>query len=292
MSLVKKYPYAVETAIRVGEGSPTKWESQGIIPLSESWGHMLGPISSICLGGYNLEDRRVERVIGGICIYKSNGEFEKLPLSVLWEVLVVAMFSKKLQVGGLILVPIMEEAHNYPMYKDKYLKLFPLIEKFITQLGELFNVRMEAYYTNRLFTGEIDPKELYGLFHPYTDNQRLRLYPIGHSNEQNILMGYESYCLRYRYPKESISMTDLVIDGIHLSKSVITGIDKSAKYIPTLPIPSLNQEESCLLVDSVDVPTIFDIPSFENISELNELLKEVLGYQLEEILEVIKSQIN
>jgi hypothetical protein len=284
-----EYPLGAERAMILNEGNPLAWEKQGIFPLSADWEKKLGSLTNIAIGGYNLSNTKVDRVIGGVCIYKSNGEFAQLPLSFLWEILVVAMFAKKLKVKALILVPIMEEAHNYPMYKEKYLKLSSEIKRLIEQLSAFVGVEMLATHADKLFQGEVDKRELYGLFQPYTTNQKLKLYPMGTFNEDQILKGYESYCLRYRYPKGAIGKNDLVVDGIHLSKSVITGIENQAKFIPTLPIPSLDSRENCLLVDSKHVPTIYDEISFECIKDLDGLILEILGFQFKDILEFVKT---
>ncbi|GAM12845.1 hypothetical protein [Mesobacillus selenatarsenatis] len=287
--LTEEYPVGAQRAMGLNEGSPLAWKEQGILPLSADWENELGSLTNIAIGGYNLSNTKVDRVIGGVCIYKSNGEFAQLPLSFLWEILVVAMFAKKLKVEALILVPIMEEAHNYPMYKEKYLKLSSKIKRLVEQLSDFLGVEMLATHADKLFQGGVDQRDLYGLFQPYTTNQKLKLYPMGTFNEDQILKGYESYCLRYRYPNGAIEENDLVVDGIHLSKSVITGIEKQAKFIPTLPIPSFDSSENCLLVDSKHVPAIYDEISFESIKELDGIIVEILGYQFKDILEFVKT---
>ncbi|QHE60378.1 hypothetical protein FHE72_04475 [Rossellomorea vietnamensis] len=199
------------------------------------------------------------------------------------------MFAKKFKVEGLILVPIMEESHNYPSYKAHYQTLSSKISRLIDRLSDFLRVHLSATHANHLFEGEISKRELYGLFQPYTDNPKLKLYPMGVSNEDQILKGYESYCLRYRYPAGDVGKEDLIVDGVHLSQSVILGIEKQAAYIPTLPILSLEANENCFMVDSKNVPTIYDDVSFENVEEWNSLIEENLGFRFEEIVKFVQS---
>ncbi|WP_034761728.1 hypothetical protein [Rossellomorea vietnamensis] len=287
--LTKEYPPGARKAMELKEGNPRAWQEQGILPLSTEWEEKLESLTQIAIGGYNLPQEPVKRVIGGVCIYKSNGEYDQLPLSFLWEILVVAMFAKKFKVEGLILVPIMEESHNYPSYEAHYQTLSSKISRLVDRLSEFLGVHLSATHANHLFEGEISKRELYGLFQPYTDNPKLKLYPMGVSNEDQILKGYESYCLRYRYPAGDVGKENLIVDGVHLSQSVILGIEKQAAYIPTLPILSLEANENCFMVDSKNVPTMYDDVSFENVEEWNSLIEENLGFRFEEIVKFVQS---
>ncbi|RQW19076.1 hypothetical protein EH196_19225 [Bacillus sp. C1-1] len=280
------YTLGAKKAIELNEGDVSLWKQQNILPLSQDWLRKVGCLSDILVGGYNINDSFTNRVIGGGCIHKSGGEYKKLPLSFLWEALVVFMFCKKLNVPGIFLIPIAEEAHNYPDNRRRYFLLSKKIKKLICRLSEKFEVQVIARHSNRLYSGEIEVNYLYGLFQPYTSNRALKYYPLGDKYEKEILQGYESYCLRYRYPHGEINYNDIVVDGIHLSKSVILGLGSRAKYIPTLPIKSLY--ENCLLVDSSYNPSIFEDIDYRKVKFYNEIIESVLGFNLEYITDYIK----
>lgn len=287
MDAIAHYPSGAVEAQRLGEGRPEHWEKIGIVPLSSQWTDRLGILERLAVGGYNVDERPPSRVIGGVCIYKSGGSFRELPLSFLWELLVVYMFAKQLRVNGLVLVPIAEEIHNYPNRKDAYLRLSEDIKILVKKLNTFFNINVCVDCSKQLGRGGVKRRELYGLFHPFTSDLLLRLYPLGDPKEEEILKVYESYAVRYS--TAAVKPTDLIVDGIHLSRSVIVGIGNSASYIPTLPLRSLDRHETTLLVDSRYNPSLFT-PDIDlgGVVDYLEVFEKVMDVKFMDLLKFVQ----
>lgn len=278
-----------ERSIKLGEGNEESWEKLSIYPLDNNWRVRVNDLVDIIVGGYNLSSHEIKRVIGGCCIYKSQGKIELLPFSFLLELLNIFIFSSKMNVKGLVLLPIAEECHNYPVLKNDYEKLGKTIEIIISSLSDSLDVSVSCNISKKINGGIIKRQNLYGLFHPFTKDPVKAVYPLGDIAEDKIIKGYESYSLRYRYVNSSrVSNNCLIVDGLHLAKSVIIGLDKQGQYIVTSPFPSLLPTENCLLVDSHYNPSILDL-DYELLGKLeyfDEILKKELNKSLLEIIKI------
>ncbi|PMR92919.1 hypothetical protein C1M49_02345 [Streptococcus intermedius] len=282
----------VERSILLGEGNENLWEKLQIYPLNNIWEKRLNGLSDLIVGGYNLKRCEIKTVAGGCCIYKSQGEIELLPLSFLLELLNIYVFSAKLNAKGIVLLPIAEECHNYPILTERFEKLGKKIENIILKISRKFNLNVSCNISKKINVGVVEKESLYGLFHPFSLNSVKSLYPLGDIAEEKILKGYESYSLRYRYiDSHRVSNKFLIVDGLHLSKSVITGLNMKGQYVVTTPFPSLLEDENCLLVDSQYNPSILDtdlnrldkLEYFDNIlkCELNISLIDVIKFTQE-----------
>lgn len=281
-------------ALKLGEGNPYLWEKMGITSLDKEWSSSLDDLSELIVGGYNLNQNqnKIRCVVGGVCIYKSQGKIEKLPLSFLLETLNVFIFSSKFGVTGKILLPIAEECHNYPFLNVEFKNIGIQLASLISELSNLLNIKVETSLSKKIRYGFLPIEKLYGLFNPFTLDPLKSAYPLGEINEEDLLKGYESYALRYRYLDNSkIDNSYLIIDGLHLSKSVIIGMEERGQYLVTSPFPSLFGYEHCLLVDSPSNVPILDLTT-ETILRLeyfNKILKEKLMIDLNDLITYVQN---
>lgn len=287
--------YGDRRATILGEGTLEQWKEIGIVPLDNTWENKTEYLSEIIVGGYNLQYNKILRIISGVCIYKSEGQFDKLPLSFLLELLNLYIFSSRFKVKGTVLLPIAEECHNYPHLSDEFKRLSTEIATFVFELSTFLNIEIEIVTSKKIRYGELSNDSLYGLFTPFSKDSIKKSYPLGNIYEERILKGYESYSLRYKYIGDSkIEEESLIIDGLHLSKSVITGMSKKSQYLVTTPFPSLEPKECCLLVDSKTNLPINSL-DYKNLTELNyfdKILRNELGRDLVSIIKLTKKFIS
>lgn len=273
-----------DRAIAMGEGKPEQWASLGLRQIPDPWRKSLGDVfeNTIAMFGNQLP-KDIRRVIGGACIHRSCGILRKLPVSFLWEVLTIAMVAKMLNVEGVILIPLAEEVHRCPQQRDKFLYLGQELSDVVPRLGKDLGVSLTSYWHPVCCNlKKVDRADLYGLFAPFADSFRLRTYPFGDPEEKRILDTYESYCGRYQHPPKGLQGSDLIVEGIHVSKSVLLGIDSQASYLATVPLPSLHNQNQ-VMVDSIVVPTIEKLIEYPEPWWPNDLLKKVLKHDIESV---------
>lgn len=278
-----------EAALTMGEGEPQLWANAGLRPLSRPWLDCLSPIANNVVGFMGkLVPTSVSRVIGGFCIYRSEGEVSQLPLSMLWEILSVVMVASKLGVPCVLLPPIAEEAHRMPNYATSFYKLGRLLNKALPQFAACLDVELTVQYRDILSEDKsINLDDLYGLFYPFSQTPELQTYPLGRLDEYQILRAHESYCARYQNITPEPTCFDLYCEGLHVVKSVRVGIrGTGASYLATVPLPAYD-DMSRPMTDLKDVPMICEtLPPVYGWWP-DQLVQEMFGMNFEELRHIL-----
>lgn len=277
-----------DRAMAVGEGDPAKWAALGLEPITKEWMDALGPLGEIAAAiRPNQPPDAVTRVVGGPCIYKSDGDFDRLPISVVWETINVILFAKVLNVEARITIPVGEECFRAPELTGKYLEMGKKLTAVVDSLAKELDLDLKTVWrTEKCTAGDIKAEDLYGLFFPFADTPKLKNHPAGEPDEKVLLEAYTGYCAAYRNQPGGLKDTDLVVDGIHLSRSVLIGIGKNGTYIPAAPLPAFESEDY-MMIDEIIIPVIseeWDIPEgwWPDV-----MTRKILGHSLESIRKMI-----
>jgi len=273
-------------AVAFGEGNPEAWLRLGLGPLPEAWQKQLQPIDELLVGLAALDSvvpDEIGRVAGGACIHRSQGIFDRLPISFLWEILTIAMVGKLLRQPVTILLPIAEESAREPSLRTAYHDLGSRVDDAVQHLGMMIGVTMKACWSPRLgYLDNVPSSELYGLFHPFSSSERLRSYPFGEPDEEAQLRVNASYCARYRTLEGGSRRDDLIVEGIHIAQSVLLGVHGRANYLATVSLPDRTGRQ--LQIDVTPAIYIHQaiIQSDHNWWP-NRMLVNVLGLDLESL---------
>jgi hypothetical protein len=269
-------------------GNPEKWLRFGLDKIPHPWMTALGPFAESAAAiktGCNPAD--IARVLGGACIYRCGGVFNRLPLGFLWEVLTVAMCAKVMKVEGIVSYPIAEECRQQPQLEAEYKKLGEKLTFVTGKLGETLGIKLSAFCEETCYKpDDITPADLYGLFFPFSDSPQLQMHPRGEPGEEKLIDAFASYCASYRYPPGGLRETDLVVGGIHLAKSVLLGLGGKGTYLATVPFPSF-EDERCMMVDHHDAPTLGSEIDFPDSWWPDGQVKKILGHSLASLLKMI-----
>ncbi|MFH1469116.1 MAG: hypothetical protein ABIO70_32310 [Pseudomonadota bacterium] len=239
----------------MGEGDVAAWTALGLTAPPAAWRQALAGLTPLPVAfSGDLTPATTRIVCGGACIHRSDGRFERLPASFLWEVLSVALVGGALRRPAVVLLPIAEEIQRAPQRRCDYLALGPRIQVAAARLGAALGVDLQAHWGSALSPLEgVAVERLYGLFAPFSPSLDRRTYPFGEPDEAEVLRTYASYCARYR--QIPVASGTLLVEGIHVSASVMIGRRADSAFLATTPMPALGESQR-LMVDCGAVPDL------------------------------------
>lgn len=226
---------AASYAMRSGEGDPDGWRAAGLRELNVH-DRLPDPLRAITVGVAATEPGFVKAsaVACHPCLGRSSGVVEQLPVSVVWEAAVGWIAAKSLGVPLEIGLCIAEEMLQYPAEAEGFRRLGERLQRALASVSTYVDVPtvVRLHHTPPEQVLPIPAERLYGLFTPFQPGR----YPEGHPGADAVLEAFRMYCSRYA-EVVSAAPDAIVIEGVHLCRSVLLGTGSAGRYLATAALP-------------------------------------------------------
>ncbi len=234
-AFLSEYRAAATTrVVGMSEGTPDLWTALGLQPVSSDLVKGLGPVAELAAAWRpGARSEKPGAIVAHPCIGRSGGDAAKLPVSVIWEVALALAVAKALGSTAALTICVYEETVQHPQRKAEFLELAEPLTGALRRLAT--RVGVPAVFRAVVTAPEVPlppTSEMYGVFTPWT----LSRYPLGFPNEHDVLYAFACYCARYH---EALLADEAawIVEGIHLSKAVLTGLPASGTYVAMVPLP-------------------------------------------------------
>ncbi|MFI6347329.1 hypothetical protein [Streptomyces sp. NPDC050560] len=238
---VRQWSPAGRRMTAAGEGTPRMWREAGLVPCPDGLG------GGIVLGspGDRAEALLAAPVFAAHpCIGQSSGDPRRLPVSVVWEVLLPMLLAAGRGSRVIVRINLAEEQLKYPGRAEGLARVANEVAAATEGLADRLGVPGEVRVNTRppASAAPVDTSVLYGLFAPFQPDVD---HPRGFRNEDDILIAFTWYLARYReLPPEAC-----VVEGAHMVAAVRAALGPDAPYLAALGLPAPSGRP-CLVQDA------------------------------------------
>ncbi|MEU3605667.1 hypothetical protein AB0E83_09450 [Streptomyces sp. NPDC035033] len=239
-----------------GEGNPEMWREAGLVPCPGD------REPGIVLGSFG--DRTDELLAAPAfaaqpCIGQSSGDVRRLPVSVVWEVLLPMLLAAGRPGDVIVRINLAEEQLKYPRRAEQFARVADAVAGAAKALADGLGLVSEVRVNTRppASAVSVDTSTLYGMFAPFQPEID---HPRGFQNEANILIAFTWYLARYR----ELPPGSCVVEGAHMVGAVRAALGTDARYLAALGLPAPSGR-ACLVQDApagerITMANVEDLP--------------------------------
>ncbi|MFE7331406.1 hypothetical protein ACFU8W_42195 [Streptomyces sp. NPDC057565] len=225
----------------VGEGTPAMWRDAGLRPCpgDQGAGIVLGS-----LGDGIDELLTAPAFVAQPCIGQSSGDVRRLPVSVVWEVLLPMLVAAGKQSDVVVRINLAEEQLKYPRRAEQFAHVADAVAAATRELADQLGLPSKVEVNTRppASAVSVDTSTLYGIFAPFQPDID---HPRGFQNEDDILIAFTWYLARYRELPDGAC----IVEGAHMVDAVRAALGPDAPYLAALGLPAPSGR-ACVVQDA------------------------------------------